>query len=200
LEDIITSQPEDEAYDRLKVELVRRLSNSREQRLIQLLSNEEMGERKPSQFLQHLRGLASDVPDDFWTSRLPPQVQAIFAGQTEDSLDSTSHLADKIFEVTIPTTASISPATPDNTTGLLVRIEGTHSPGCLTPGLTNTQLLTFEEPHQQNPKLPFSTHRHLLVSFEIGDEARKCTPQCSRQERKPREQIEALHQNDSGHQ
>ena len=39
---------------------MRRLSNSREQRVIQLLSNEEMGERKPSQFLQHLRGFAPD--------------------------------------------------------------------------------------------------------------------------------------------
>jgi len=128
VEDIITSPPEHEPYDRLKVELVRRLSTSREQRVRQLLSYEEMGNRKPSQFLEHLRGLGPDVPDDFlraiWTSRLPPQVRAILAGQTEGSLDSTSHLADKICEVTIQsTTASISPSTPDNTARLLERIE-----------------------------------------------------------------------------
>ena len=96
VEDIITSPPEREPYDRLKAELVRRLSTSREQRVRQL-SHEEMGDRKPSQFPRHLKSLAPDVPDDFlrtiWASRVPPHVQAILAGQTEGSLDSASHLA-----------------------------------------------------------------------------------------------------------
>ena len=75
-----------------------RLSTSREQRVRQLL-HEEMGDRKPSQFLRHLKGLVPDVPDEFlctiWAS-LPPHVQVILAGQTEGSLDSASHLADRI--------------------------------------------------------------------------------------------------------
>ena len=122
VEDIITSPPEEEPYDRLKAELVRRLSTSREQRVRQLLSHEEMGDRKPSQFLRHLKALAPDVPDYFlrtiWASRLPPHVQAILAGQTEGSMDSASQLADRICEVaTQPVTASVTPApsTPDNT-------------------------------------------------------------------------------------
>jgi len=128
VEDIIISPPELGPYDRLKAELVRRLSTSREQRVRQLLSHEEMGDRKPSQFLWHLKNLAPDVHDDFlrtiWASRLPPHVQAILAGQTEGSLDSTSHLADRICEVTPPpTTTSISPSTPDNPAGILERIE-----------------------------------------------------------------------------
>jgi hypothetical protein len=100
VEDIIIAPPEHKPYNRLKSELLRRLSTSREQRVRQLLSHEEMGDRKPSQFLRHLKGLEPDVPDDFlsniWASRLPQHVQAILAGQTEGSLDSTSHLADKI--------------------------------------------------------------------------------------------------------
>lgn len=127
MEDIITAPPEHEHYDRLKAELVRRLSTSRDQRVRQLLSHEEMGDWKPSQFLQ-LMGLSSDVPDDFlrtiWASRVPPQVQAILAGWTHGTQDAASHLADKICEVTTqPTTASISPAAPDNTAGLLERVE-----------------------------------------------------------------------------
>jgi len=87
-----------------------------------------MGDRKPSQFLRHLKGLAPDVPDEFlrtiWASRLPQHVQAILAGQTEVSLDAASHLADKIYEVTLqPATAIISSTTPDHTAGLLERIE-----------------------------------------------------------------------------
>jgi hypothetical protein len=65
VEDIITSPPEHEPHDRLKAELVGRLSTSRQQRVRQLLSHEEMGDRKPSQFLWQLKGLAPDVPDDF---------------------------------------------------------------------------------------------------------------------------------------
>jgi len=90
VEDIINSPPEQEPYDRLKAQLVRRMSTSRQQRVRQLLSHEEMGDRKPSKFLRHLKSLAPDVPDDFlrtiWASRLPPYVQAIFAGQNEGSL------------------------------------------------------------------------------------------------------------------
>jgi hypothetical protein len=44
-----------------------------------------MGDRQPSQFLRHLRGLAPDVPEDFlytiWSSRLPLNIQTILAGQ-----------------------------------------------------------------------------------------------------------------------
>jgi hypothetical protein len=50
-EDIIIAPPEQEPYDRLKSELVCRLTTSREQRVRQLLSHEEMGDRKPSHFL-----------------------------------------------------------------------------------------------------------------------------------------------------
>jgi hypothetical protein len=102
-EDILTSPLEHEPYDRLKTELVRRLSTSREQRVRQLLSHEEMGDRKPSQILRHLKGLAPDVQDEFlrtiWASCLPPHVQAVLAGQTEGCLDSASNLADRICEV-----------------------------------------------------------------------------------------------------
>jgi hypothetical protein len=46
--------PEHEPYDRVKAELVRRLSTSREQRMRQL-SHEEMGDRKPYKFLRTSR-------------------------------------------------------------------------------------------------------------------------------------------------
>jgi hypothetical protein len=65
VEDIITLPPEHEPYDRLKAELVRWLSTSCEQCVRQLLSHEEMGDRKLSQYLRHLKSLAPDVPDDF---------------------------------------------------------------------------------------------------------------------------------------
>jgi hypothetical protein len=48
VEDIITP-PADEPYTTFKTELVRRLLSSRDQRVRQLLTHEEMGDSKPSQ-------------------------------------------------------------------------------------------------------------------------------------------------------
>jgi hypothetical protein len=127
VEDIIASAPEHKPYDQLKTELLHS-STSREQRVRQLLSHEEMGDRKPSQLLRHLKSLAPDVPDNFlrtlWASRLQPHVHAILAGQTGGSLDSISNLADRICDMAPqPTTASVSPTMPNNTDGLLEQIE-----------------------------------------------------------------------------
>jgi hypothetical protein len=114
VEDIITSRPHQHPYTTLRTFLVRRLSPSREQRIRQLLTLEEMGDRKPSQFLRHLRSLVPDLPDDFlrsiWSSRLPPNIQAILTGQPEGSLDSAARCADRNSEVAPqPTLASIGP-------------------------------------------------------------------------------------------
>jgi hypothetical protein len=62
VEDITTSPPDQHPYTTLRTELVRRLSPSKERCICQLLTLEEMGDRKPSQFPKHLRSLAPDVP------------------------------------------------------------------------------------------------------------------------------------------
>ena len=48
VEDIIIAPPAHDPYDRLKAELVSRLSTSHKQCIRQLLSHEELGDRKPS--------------------------------------------------------------------------------------------------------------------------------------------------------
>lgn len=105
VKDLIRRPPKDLMYTRLKSELIKRLSSSREQQVRQLLTHEELGDRKPSQFLRHLRTLAAEgVSDDFlrslWSSRLPTHVQAIIASQSFSSLDEVADLADRICEVT----------------------------------------------------------------------------------------------------
>jgi hypothetical protein len=57
VEDIIISSPAYEPYTTLRKELVRRLSSSKDQRIRQLLTHEEIGDRKPSQFLRSLKRL-----------------------------------------------------------------------------------------------------------------------------------------------
>jgi hypothetical protein len=103
----------------LKAELVGRLTPSKDQRICQLLTL-EMGDRKPSQFLRHLRSLAPDALEDFlctiWASRLLPKIKANFACQENCSLDAAARCADHISEVAPePALASVAP-TPDATT------------------------------------------------------------------------------------
>ncbi|XP_025831524.1 uncharacterized protein LOC112904784 [Agrilus planipennis] len=89
--DIIVNKPTTNAYGVLKSELIKRLSTSREQKTRRLLELEEMGGRKPSQFLRHLQTLAGPtVPDTMlrtlWFARLPPNMQAILAAHRDLSL------------------------------------------------------------------------------------------------------------------
>ncbi|XP_071442516.1 uncharacterized protein [Hetaerina americana] len=105
VENIIVNPPLTDKYKRLREELVRRVSPSEEQRIKQLLGNEDMGDHKPSRFLRHLRSLAGGpVPDDLlrtiWLSRLPRPVHAILVTQASTSLADLATLADKVAEVT----------------------------------------------------------------------------------------------------
>jgi hypothetical protein len=63
---------EQDSYTKLRTELLNQLPFSKEQRGRRLLTLEEIGDHKPSQFLRHLRSLVPDLPDYFlftiWTS------------------------------------------------------------------------------------------------------------------------------------
>uniref|UniRef100_A0ABD2WIC7 DUF7041 domain-containing protein n=1 Tax=Trichogramma kaykai TaxID=54128 RepID=A0ABD2WIC7_9HYME len=106
VEDIITNPPADEPYTHLRQQLIERLSSSEEQRVWQLLHDEELSDRKPSQFLLHLKSLAGPTPMQpnllrhLWLRRLPPHVQAILTTRPELSLEQLSDLGDRIVEIT----------------------------------------------------------------------------------------------------
>ncbi|XP_071444855.1 uncharacterized protein [Hetaerina americana] len=107
VEDIFVNPPRADPYQKIKEELIQRLSVSQAQKIRQLLEHEELGDRKPSQFLRHLRTLAGvAVPDDFlktlWMNRLPSHTQSILASQDSLELESLSKLADKVHEVPCP--------------------------------------------------------------------------------------------------
>jgi hypothetical protein len=113
VDDIIRSPPQQDPYNTLKTELIKRVCPSKDQRTRRLFTLEELGDRRPSQFLRHLRSLAPDMPDSFlrilWTSRLPSNVQTILAGMPEVGLDVAASCADRIMETQpSPTVASAS--------------------------------------------------------------------------------------------
>jgi hypothetical protein len=112
VKDIIISPPAANKYEKLKSELIKRLSASREREVKQLLVHEELGDRKPSQFLRHLQHLAGpDIPEDFlktiWTSRLPQNIQTVVASQPLSPLGALADLADRIQEI-VPSSAHVA--------------------------------------------------------------------------------------------
>lgn len=115
--DILINPPQTDKYSYLKTELIKRLSMSQQEKIRRLFELEEMGDRKPSQFLRHLQGLAStDMPDNFirsiWLSRLPANMQAILATQAKADLTTAAELADAVAETTAgPHLAETSAAT-----------------------------------------------------------------------------------------
>jgi hypothetical protein len=183
VEDIITSPPKRNPYTTLKTELVKRLSPSKE-RIHQLLTL-EMGDRKPSQYLRSLA--PEDLLRSIWSSRLPPNIQAILAGQPEGEFNASAHCADRIIEaIPQPTIASITPLTGDN--ALLHRIEDlSRQVAALSAELAHLRSNYRDPPsctrNRRSVKRPPSRDdaKSTLCWFHrrYGARAQKCIPPCS---------------------
>nr|VZI04383.1 unnamed protein product [Spirometra erinaceieuropaei] len=85
LRDIIDFQPTKAPYTALKEDLISRISLSTQKRLKRFISEEDLGDRKPTQLLKRLEQLADGQKLDatmfkqLFLQRLPPSVQAILA-------------------------------------------------------------------------------------------------------------------------
>ena len=110
--DLIVNPPTTGKFEKLKAELIKRLSASQELKMKQLLMHEELGDRKPTQFLRHLQQLAGPtVPEDFirsiWCNRLPANLQTIVAMQSNSSLEEIAELVDRINDI-VPVTTQVA--------------------------------------------------------------------------------------------
>ena len=61
IRDLILSPPAENQYINLKEKLIQRTAASQQQRIQQLLNAEELGDKKPTQFLRRLQQLAGDT-------------------------------------------------------------------------------------------------------------------------------------------
>ncbi|XP_043472799.1 uncharacterized protein LOC122509624 [Leptopilina heterotoma] len=103
--DILFNVPQEKPYTKLKEEIIKRLCSSQEEKTRMLLESQDIGDRKPSQFLRHLRGLAGSTVTDamlktLWSGRLPVAMQPILAVQKDASLDKLAEMADHIHDLT----------------------------------------------------------------------------------------------------
>ena len=60
IRDLILKPPDANPYDELKMVMIKRTTESKQRRLQQLFSSEELGDRKPSKLLQRLQKLLGD--------------------------------------------------------------------------------------------------------------------------------------------
>lgn len=200
VEDIITSPPAQGKYDKLKSELIKRLSASREKRVRQVLTGEELGDKKPSQFLRHLQNLAGPgLPEDFlrsiWSSRLPQRIQDIIASQLRSSLEDLAELADRLHDVvmTAPQVAAVAPFPPAHTTPMdplsfqiaeLTRRMSAMDSKIDRMSRSKTRASTSHSRQRSASKRSSSSYRKFPVCWyhnKFGELARRCIKPCDYQ-------------------
>lgn len=200
VKDIITNPPATNKYVKLKTELVKRLSASQEKRVKQLLMHEELGDRKPSQFLRHLQSLGGPaVPKDFlstiWTSRLPSNIQTVIASQADLELDKLADLADKVHEIapSTPHVASTSAGTLSSSspsyselarqvselTNQVARLAEQVSSGGGRSRSQNRYRRNNRSRSHSRFRQPPPDSPHCFYHFNYGAQAVKCKQPCS---------------------
>lgn len=119
--DILENPPNTGLYDNLKSNLIDRHTLSLESRIKKLVSDEEMGDKKPSDYYRTLRRLAGSnnaVGDELlkklWMSRLPQAVGVALIPQKDDEIDKLMKLADQVWEAI--KTANISAVSSNSST------------------------------------------------------------------------------------
>ncbi|XP_071574490.1 uncharacterized protein [Temnothorax nylanderi] len=172
-----------------------------EQRTRQLLELEELGDRKPSQFLRHLRTLAGEnVPDSLlrtlWLGRLPTQMQMVLATRTQDPLNNVAEQADCIHEMTSKAVvaAAAAPATKES---LEAKIQAlTKQVATLTTRLSRDKSRQRDNEKGRNRSRSRSrsqnrnrgkakednddkNDKHCYYHNRFGEKAKKCTQPCT---------------------
>ncbi|XP_043511761.1 uncharacterized protein LOC122529568 [Frieseomelitta varia] len=103
--DIIRNPPEVDPYNRLKAAIIDRITDFERRRTQQQLSQEELGDKKPSQFLRRLLHLLEDGAKTFdqellkklFLQKMPPSIKS-FLEKQESPLEEIANLADMILD------------------------------------------------------------------------------------------------------
>lgn len=199
VKDVIRSPPNEGKYLKLKEELIKRLSESKEKKLKQLFMHEEMGDRKPSQFLRHLRNLAGpSVADDIlrtlWTGRLPAALQTVVALQSKLPLDDIAELADRVHEIATPMPFHNVASASSSSSSTQITINELNAQICeLTKQVAKLSTQVYRgsrsrsrsrhggsrhrtrSGHRQRP----ANHQQCWYHFNFGAKANKCQQPCT---------------------
>ena len=185
--ELILQPPEDNAYDTLKEQLIKRTTPSEQKRLQQLFHEEELGDRKPSQLLRRMQQLLGDKARntdsaflrELFLQRLPPNVRMILASTPDtgnlDDVAQLADLADKVMEVATPS-PSIAAV---NTTSELehLRKEVAELKSVLQDFQPSRRSSSRRSPSPAPQRQPTEL---CWYHTKFGDAAQKCKPPCKK--------------------
>lgn len=184
--DIIDSPPSRGKYEKIKAELIARLSASAEQQIRRLLEGEEMGDRRPSQFLRHLRGLAGTAVSDtilrsLWMGRLPTHAQTILTLDDDMPLEKVAQKADKVLETMRQCQPQVAATSERDDSRLYQAIEALEK---RVSELFSAQGRHANRPRSRTNSRPRSRSRPRNPGMcwyhnRFAAKAKKCTPPCS---------------------
>lgn len=190
--DLLLHPPEQDAYDTLKRSLIERTTASEGTRLQQLLTEEQLGDRKPSQFLRHMQLLLGEKASsidasllrNLFLQRLPSNVRMVLASAGDLATEKLAELADKIMEVSTPSISTVK-SSPAPSELQLLREELSR----LTDTVASLKLQVSRERgrSQSRSRLPQGRHASptrppggsCWYHKRFGDAATKCTTPCS---------------------
>ncbi|XP_013171887.1 PREDICTED: uncharacterized protein LOC106120962 [Papilio xuthus] len=189
VKDLIINPPSTNKFEKLKTELIKRLTASKEKKLTQLLMHEEMGDRKPSQFLRHLESLGgSQISTDFlktvWVSRLPTGIQTVLAGQTSTTIEEMADIADRINDL-VPSTPQVASTSRQSENVDLakeiaaLRKEVQQLALRQRSGRSSSRSRPRDRQHSSSrSQSSYRRHPVCWYHFKFADKATKCCPPC----------------------
>ena len=193
--DLLLRPPDKALYNTLKAKLVRHTAASEQCQLQELISGEELGDRKPTQLLHRMQQLLGDKLGtsadansflrELFLQRLPPNVCMVLASaDTSLDLSKVVDMADKVLEVVTPTVASIS-TQKTNSEVTLLREEVARLADLIT-SLTHDRPRfrhqnSFRTCRQRSPALKTPPPDDTLCWYhaKFREAARKCKEPCS---------------------
>ena len=190
IRDLILKPPVENPYDKVKEQLIKRTAASEQRRLQQLFSAEELGDHKPTQLLRRLQQLAGDTPrltdgkflHELFLQRLPANVRMVLASTRDDTpIEDLAQLADKIVEVAMPpSVCSVSTTQPSELEQLRTQV------ATLTKAVNSLKRQRHNSFRRHSPSPAWQPHQPppntdlCWYHYTYGDQARKCTPPCSK--------------------
>ena len=186
--DLLLQPPNENPYDVLKEQLVKRTAASEQLRLQQLLSTEELGDRKPTQFLRRMQqllgGTAPGLPDssfirELFLQRLPSSVRMVLASTRRDtSVEELAQIADKITEVATPSISAATTTPPQLAAEMeQLRSEVTHLANLVK---SLTQHRRSPSPNRRRRQPTTDCDDLCWYHQRFGDSAHKCIEPCSK--------------------
>lgn len=198
--DILLAPPPNNAYLTLKNAIIKRLMTSEQHRIQQLLSGQELGDRKPTQLLRHLQYLLGEkaatidpaILRELFLQRLPSNVRVALAAAHSLPLSDLAELADSVLDVTPPIVAALPcPADTDRAevgllreevsklTALVTRLMGQPRSARRTPSPPPSPWRQRHTPSPTRPN-PLSVNpSHCWYHQRFGHRARRCEHPCT---------------------